>query len=256
MVGKSTMKKLISILILFSTSTSILYAQEIQDLPERRNIIKVDITSNWLYRNAIVFSYERTTKPNQSFSITAGIQQFPSLKGIDFDSIKVKRESSARGLKLGAEYRFYLKKENKYNAPRGVFIGPYTSFHNYSNGRSLEVNHNGALETVKLNTDLNILNVGVQLGYQFVINNRWAIDLVFIGPSISNYRFKSSLDGNYTFDPDDITNEIVLALIDRFPAFDDLISDGEIVSNGKFNNWSYGYRYQFQIGYHFGRKKK
>lgn len=41
MVGKKTMKKIISILILFSASTSNLQAQEIQDLPERRNVIKV-----------------------------------------------------------------------------------------------------------------------------------------------------------------------------------------------------------------------
>lgn len=80
--------------------------------------------------------------------------------------------------------------------------------------------------------------------------------MVFIGPSISNYSLKAKLDGNYSFDPDNVTNEVVQALIDRFPAFDQLISENEFASKGKLNSWGYGFRYQFQVGYHFGRKKK
>lgn len=250
------MKNIIVTGLMIASTLLIVKAQPKEDTPIRKNVIKVDITSYWLYRNAIVFSYERVTKPNQTFAVTAGYQQFPSLVGVDFDSIDVKRESSASGLKLGAEYRFYLKKENKYRAPHGVFIGPYASFHNYSNSRSIEVNTNGDLQTAILKTDLNIMNIGIQLGYQFVINNRWTLEMVFVGPSVSNYRFKADLEGNYTFDPDNITNEVILELMDRFPAFKDLINEGELASNGKVNRWSYGYRYQFQVGYHFGRKRK
>jgi hypothetical protein len=223
----------------------------------RRNTIKIDVTSYWLYRNAVVFSYERVTKnkPYQTWGITAGYQQFPSLGSLDSDSVSVKRDFNAAGLKLGAEYRFYLQKENKFGAPRGVYIGPYTTFHNYSNTRSLEVMHNGTPEVADLKSDLNIFNIGVQLGYQFVLNNRWTIDLVFVGPSFSNYIFKATMDGNYTFDPDEITNEVILALMDQFPAFEQLIKESELDSKGKVNTWGYGYRYQLQIGYHFGRKK-
>jgi hypothetical protein len=253
---KTLMKQLICIVILFSATSMVVQAQK-GDTTLRRNTIKLDITSYWLYRNAIVFSYERVikSKPYQTWGITAGLQQFPSVFGT-VDNVNVTRETKAAGMKLGAEYRFYLQKENKYKAPHGVYLGPYTSFHNYSNDRSIEVDNNGVLEYADLNTDLNILNIGVQLGYQFVLNNRWTIDLVFIGPSISNYSFKTSLDGNFTFDPDEITNEVVLKLIDKFPAFEELINEGDISSKGKVNTWAYGYRYQFQIGYHFGRKKK
>lgn len=227
------------------------------DTSLRRNTIKLDITSYWLYRNAVVFSYERVikSKPNQTWGITAGIQQFPAVFGT-IDNVNVTRETSAAGIKLAGEYRFYLQKENKYKPPHGVYLGPYTSFHNYSNDRSIEVDNNGVLEYADLSTDLNILNIGVQLGYQFVLNNRWTIDLVFIGPSVSNYSFKSTLDGNYTFDPDEITNEVIKGLIDKFPAFKELINESDFASKGKINTWAYGYRYQFQIGYHFGRKKK
>jgi hypothetical protein len=233
-------------------------AQDSPDNMDRRNTIKVDLTSYWLYRNAVVFSYERVVKPNQTFAITAGYQQFPALEGPLGDTVSVDKQTNASGVKLGAEYRFYLKKENKYNAPHGVYLGPYFSYHNYSNGRSIEVNNDGTLETAELNTDISIINIGVQLGYQFVLNNRWTIDLVFVGPSVSNYIFKARLDGNYTFDPDDITNEVILGLIDKYPGFEELINEGELKGTGQLNKWGYGYRYQLQVGYHFGRigKKK
>lgn len=254
---KTPMKQFICIVILFSSMSMPAWAQK-GDTSLRKNVIKVDITSYWLYRNAVMFSYERVVKnrPNQTWGITAGLQEFPGLGTLGSDSVKVKRDYKASGFKLGGEYRFYLQKENKYRAPHGVYIGPYTTFHNYSNTRSIEVNNNGTLENADLKTDLNIFNIGVQLGYQFVINNRWTIDLVFIGPSVSNYSFKTKFDGNFTFDSDDITNEVALALIDKFPAFEELINEGELASSGKINTWAYGYRYQFQIGYHFGRKKK
>jgi hypothetical protein len=253
----SITKQLICVIFLFISTVLTTNAQKARDTTQRKNTIKLDLTSHWLYSNALTFSYERVTKnkPFQTWGITAGLQEFPSLGG-DFGGVTVKRDYNASGLKLGGEYRFYLKKENKYGAPRGVYLGPYTTFHNYSNSRSIEVDNDGTPENANLKTDLNVLNIGVQLGYQFVLNNRWTIDLVFVGPSISNYRFKANLDGNFTFDPDEITNEVLLALMDKYPGFSDLIQEGDFVSQGKFNKWAYGYRYQLQVGYHFGRKKK
>lgn len=249
-----TMKHFILIIFSVSLVNSAAVAQA-DDSVTRRNSIKLDITSHWLYRNAIMLSYERTLKnrPFETWGITAGLQEFPSMGNVA--NVNVVRDKNASGFKLGAEYRFYLQKENKYEAPRGVYLGPYTTFHRYNNQRTIEVDYDGVLEYADLKTDLSILNIGVQLGYQFIINNRWAIDLVFIGPSVSNYRFRSRLEGNYTFDPDDISNEIVQGLLDKFPGFSELLEDNKFTSDGKVNTWAYGYRYQFQIGYHFGRKK-
>jgi Protein of unknown function (DUF3575) len=249
------MKKLIYILGLTILATWSIQAQKSADSTvQRRNTIKLDITSYWLYRNALNFTYERVTKPNQSFSITAGYQEFPRSSTLG-SRIAVKEDNKKDGLKFGGEYRFYLAKENKYRAPHGVYIGPYFTLHQFRNERTIEVDNNGTPEEAILNTKFNIVNIGVQLGYQFVINNRWAIDLVFVGPSVSNYRFKATLDGNFTFDTEDIQNEIILDLIDRFPMLEEVINEKEASTTGKLDVWSYGYRYQLQVGYHFGRKK-
>lgn len=254
---RSEKSKLVFILtLLLSGSPLFLLAQNPADTIARRNTVKVDITSYWLYRNALIVSYERVVKPNQTFAITAGYQNLPALTSMD--SVNITRNTKAGGYKLGAEYRFYLKKENKFNAPHGVYIGPYLSYHNFNNTRTIQVNNNGTIETADLNAKINIFNPGVQIGYQFVINDRWTIDLVFIGPSVSNYRANVTLDGNFTFDADDITDEYVQALIAKFPGLTNLINDNEFAANGKVNMWAYGYRYQFHVGYHFGRigKKK
>ncbi len=228
-------------------------AQEAES-SQRKNTIKLDLTSYWMFRNALNFSYERITKPNQSFSVTAGYQELPRTSDLG-SNIAVKEDNRKNGLKLGGEYRFYLAKENKFPTPHGVYIGPYIAFNRFNNERLIEVDYNGTLEEASLTSNLSILNVGFQLGYQFVINDRWTIDLIFVGPSISNYRFKLKLDGAYSFDSEDIQNEIILDLIDRLPLLKEVIDEKEAVSKGNLDVWSYGYRYQLHIGYRFGRKK-
>ncbi|MBL7874878.1 MAG: DUF3575 domain-containing protein [Cyclobacteriaceae bacterium] len=249
---KTSISTFIAILILASGLNT--QAQVDQDTV-RKNTVKIDLTSYFLYRNSLVFSYERVVKPNQTWGISAGLQALPISGKID--SVRAQRELSNNGYKIAGEYRFYLKKENRYGAPHGVYIGPYLSILNFTNKRHLEViNDSGTPEYVNLKTRIDIINPGVQLGYQFVLNNRWTIDLIFIGPSLSNYRAKMQFEGNYTFDPSDVQSEILNAMFDRFPAFEELVKLGKVSTQGRVNTWAWGYRYQFLVGYHFGRKKK
>ena len=246
------MKQLIVLLCIF-TAINFAVAQEGQ-LPSRRNTIKLELTASIWYNNAFGFSYERITKPNQSFAISVGYQQLRR-NPRPTQNVAASDDRSKRGFKYGAEYRFYLRKENKHPVPRGVYMGPYFTQHSFDNERILTVEQNGTTEEAILKSDLTILNIGAQLGYQFVINNRWTIDLVFIGPSISHYRYSAELSGNYTFDPEDIENEVILDFLERFPLLDEIISEKEATRAGGLDTWSYGYRYQIHLGYHIGRKK-
>jgi len=233
----------------------ILSAQNATRQVQRKNSIKLDLTSYYLYRNALSLSYERITTPHQSFAISAGYQEFPRTRSLG-DSITVREDRQTSGYKFALEYRFYLKKENKYAAPRGIYIGPYVAYHNFKSERLIEVMNDGTLEQAILNSKLTIFNVGFELGYQFLIKNRWTIDLVLIGPAISNYKYTLGISGNYTFNVEDIENEIVRDMIDNFPLLEEAIDENEATTGGRLDAWSYGYRYQLLIGYHFGRQKK
>jgi len=221
----------------------------------RRNTIKLDITSHWLYRNAVVLNYERVINNKRTWSVMAGYQQLPQLHSFG-TNIAVTRDTREAGFKFGGEYRFYLARENKYPAPRGVYLGPYFTYLNFANEQAIVVDVSGTTETANLNTRLSVANLGVQLGYQFVFNDRWTFDISFLGPSFSYYHAEVGLDGSYTFNPDDISNEILKELINRFPALGDLLGGSSVVSQGKADKWAYGFRYQLQVGYRFGKNNK
>jgi hypothetical protein len=238
-------------------SVSVAASGQKKDSVRHLNTIRVDLTSNMLYSQALIFSYERVVKKNQSFVITAGPEKFPSIRSFG-DNIEVKKDHKKAGVKIGGEYRFYLRKENKYPAPRGVYLGPYVSYHNFHNDRLLSVeNADGSIVDANFKAKLNVLNIGAQLGYQFIIGNRWAIDLMFIGPSVSRYSAKLSMDGDFSeLQLDEAQQEIVDKLVEKFPLLKDIVNEESVSVNGKNSAWSAGWRYQFQIGYHFGRKRK
>ncbi len=233
-------------------------AQQKDSTFTRLNTIKLNLISSALFSNSIVLSYERVTKPNQSWGIMAGAMRFPTVA--DFgSSINVKDETKKTGFVLGGEYRFYLKKENKYHAPRGVYIGPYANYYFFRNDRSLAYTSpdDQTVTNALLKTDINVINIGAQLGYQFVIKNRWTIDMVIIGPSMAYYSMKLKLDGDFDISEEDILeNEILKALTDKFPVVKDLLTDRDVNLQGRNSAWSAGFRYQLNVGYHFGRKKK
>jgi hypothetical protein len=240
-------------------STSLVSLGQKSDSSHRLNVIRLDLTSNFIYSEAFILSYERVVKPHQSFVFTAGSEKFPTIASFG-DHVKVKDDRKRVGLKLGAEYRFHLKKENKHHAPRGVYLGPYVSYHNFHNDRLLTyTDDDPATADIEATFDakLNVLNVGAQLGYQFILGNRWAIDLMFIGPSVSRYSAKLNLEGNLDdIQLDEAQKEIVDKLVGRFPLLGDVLDEESVTVKGSNSAWAAGWRYQFQVGYHFGRKRK
>jgi hypothetical protein len=238
-------------------SNHALVAQDQVDSLGRRNSIKYHSVTQVLYSNTLVLSYERIVKPHQSFAVMAGYIKFPTLANLG-SNIDVEKDNSKNGFMLGGEYRFYLKKENKYQAPHGVFIGPYLNLYDFGNDRTITIPSEDETPTqVKLSTDITVVNLGFQLGYQFVINNRWTIDMVVIGLSVSNYNLKANIDGNISpSDEDLVKGELLEALLERFPVLEDLLEDKEIDVRGTNSAWAPGFRYQLNFGYRFGKVRK
>lgn len=231
------------------------YAQDSLGTTYKKNTIKLDLTHTLIYKNAFNLSWERLTKKNQSFAITAGSQEFPQILNLG-ENIEGKREDKSGGYKFGAEYRFYLQKENKFSAPRGVYIGPYFSVLGFNSSRDIVYTGAEEPEEARFNSKLNLVSLGAELGYQFVFNDRWSLDMVLVGPSYTQYRATMKLEGDFEFDPEDVQNEILQAMIEKFPGLDDLLNDKELDSSGKVNTWGVGYRYQILVGYRFGKKYK
>jgi hypothetical protein len=241
------------IFLLISTSA---IAQSYNDSSLRKNIIKYDITSNILFNSSYNFTYERVLRKQQTLGITLGYQELPTLQSLLANDTVTTTRKTASGYKFAADYRFYLGKENRYQGPHGVYIGPYMAYHSFDNDWDLTIQSSSGTQTGSVGAKLQVLNIGFQAGYQFLINNRWSIDMSFIGGSVSHYRARMDVNGDFDLDDSEINQDLLDALVDKFPLFGDLIDDGEVDQSGKRDNWGMGYRYIVNVGYAFGGSPK
>ena len=214
----------------------------------KKNVVKFVVTTNVFYANAFVLGYERAINSTQSLNIVGGRLEFPNVFS-GRDIIEVDEERNKGGFTVGVDYRFYLPKENKHSAPRGVYIGPFVSYYQFKKFWTVSTSNSSA----NLDGQMIFLNIGGQIGYQFVVKDRFTFDFIFFGPSITNYRLNLSMQGDFTIDEE---NVIINEILDSFPLLDDLVEGDDVTVHGTNSTWAPGYRLTCMIGYTFGRKKK
>ena len=104
-----------------------------------------------------MFQYEGVINPHRIIAIQLGHITLPELlKGIENEKIT---DTEKYGYNVTIDYRFYLAKENKYNAPCGVYITPYASVHHFKNVKEFDFKsaESNEFEPRMLNSRLNIL---------------------------------------------------------------------------------------------------
>lgn len=248
---------LLLLVLLFGSMQQVIAQEEKQEEPkvpkDLKNTIRFNITNPLIFGSSYIFGYERVLKPNQSFSVNIGTFSFPKLVSLDLDSIQEMNSSKTKsGFNLCVDYRFYPAKVNKFSAPRGVYFGPYAYYAN--SRRHFDLNANTQEYSGHLTTDfkLDVATLGIQLGYQFVFWNRLSLDMILIGPGVSAYSIKTSI--NTTLDPateEELFQKINDALAAKIPGYDRIIAPGDLKSSGTFKTTSIGYRYLIMIGFRF-----
>jgi hypothetical protein len=239
------------IVLIISTNTK----AQVQDTvyikheKEFKNSLKINLTSFILYTNGIQLNYERLLSKKRSITVFGGYIQFPMPTIIANSPLNFDKDRTKGGYSIGSEYRFYLAKENKYAAPHGVYLAPFVSYYNFKNSRTGRDSTN--TDQLTLNTTLGFLNIGGELGYQFVIKNRFVIDCVLVGPALSSYYFSLKLNGSTSGDYNEHVQAIMEALKAKYPLLKDLSNGVKVSSSGVSNFWSIGFRYAIHIGYRF-----
>jgi hypothetical protein len=217
-----------------------------------KNVVKFNLTSQVIYRNAFLLGYERVIKPHQTLNISGGRVEFPlSLKLPE--SIRLADTKNSTGYTVAVDYRFYLASENRNPAPHGVYLAPFIMHHQFKNNRDLTyTDTSGNTNNVDMHTKIGFLSFGCQLGYQFVIKRRFVIDAVLLGPGITKYKFDVKLDGNLTpIDEETIAGKVIEALREKLPVLDNLAKSGKVNGSGVEAFWSVGFRYSISIGFRF-----
>jgi len=231
-------------------------AGKMKDERPFKNIIKLNITNPLIFGDrSIIVGYERVVgKKNQSFSVNVGLTDFPSLHIIADDSLRAKGETGQSGMHFSGDYRFYLVQENKYHPPHGVYLGPYFGYNKFEKEHTwnLKSTSGGAPFDVQSKTEMTIATLGFQVGYQFVLWDRWALDFVFLGPGVASYSLKANLGTNLSAaDREKFFEKLNEALTEKFPGYGWTLDGEGFERTGSANTTSFGYRYMVQIGFRF-----
>ena len=222
---------------------------------EHPNIVKVSISSWLLYPSSFHMGYERVLDQNHSIYIFGGYNEFPIKLNLGIQNTNFTDARNKTGYSIGAEYRFYLPKENKYSGPHGIYLAPYISYYDFSSNNTLtHTDSNGNKSSANVAMNIDLLNIGFELGYQFVIGKRFIIDAEMFGPSFTYYSFKATMNGNIAGSTQNETLQAVLdALKAKFPLLSDLSSSKQVYKNGSATEKfpAIGFRYAVSIGYRF-----
>jgi hypothetical protein len=243
------------LLVLFSTNVFSQVDTAYSWKNARKNIVRYNLSSALLFGfdKTIILGYERMLKPNRSVSVNFGQTALPKIVNLDFDSLKFGNDVKNTGFNFSADYRFYLGKLNKYNAPRGVYLGPYYSFNQWARTNDISLtNENGSQKLSKSEMDFNLHMAGVELGYQFIFWNRLAVDMVLIGPGVGFYNINAKAEGNLTEEERERVQDALQEIItEKFPGMNYVLSDEKFSGSGRISVSSIGFRYLIHVGFLF-----
>lgn len=244
------------LLLLFSSETA--NAQQSPDsnkiIQPHKNVIRYNLSSGLLFGidKYIVFGYERVISPHQSFSINVGRASLPKLVSISTDSFNAEKNLKRSGFNLSVDYRFYLGKENKYNAPRGVYIGPYYSYNHFTSETQWTYVNQSTNQYANTNSDFTINSFGIEMGYQFILWKRLALDMVLVGPGLGFYNYKATIDSNVDeTTKEQLYNALEQLLTQKYPGLNYVFSNHQLNGDGVLKTSNIGYRYIIHVGFNF-----
>ena len=221
--------------------------------PIHKNVIKFNPTPMllWSKRN-ITFSYERILNKKQSITFSLGYLEFGQLVGDTIARIVTITDRQKQGVNAAIEYRFYLTKRNTSPIPDGLYIAPFLSFYGYSFSNGLKVAGTEEPAFARMDGNFYSFNLGGELGYQFVLWKRFTIDLVLVGPATSYYGGQLNIHGELNGQNiKDIDEDLYNRIKEKYPLIDKVMLNKSFKKNGTLDLLSVGYRYFFQIGFHF-----
>ena len=249
------MNKLLLLTVFIGLSITGIAQKDSVKVKERKNIIRWNITPMAVIGpKSFVFGYERVLKNNQSISVNIGYLELAPRTNKEGEIVQLFGEVDKGGFDFSIDYRFYFKNRNKFPAPDGLYWGPYASVYNLNFAGKTNVynDNNVQINTVDVDASLTMYSLGMQLGYQFIIKDRFSVDLMLMGPSFTRYSFDMKFDAAVALDKDDPFYIGMEKLLSNLIPGSEVILDGadfNVQSNTKFN--FVGFRYGVQIGYVF-----
>ena len=183
---------------------------------EYPNIIKINSLA-LVFNNASLL-YERAIIPRLSVGMGVGYKYAgaePKLLAASNSDIAVDIDKIT-GISITPEARYYIKACDP-GKLEGFYAGVYLRYTGYRSGASFEYfQENQPTESYHSDLSLNEYGVGIQLGYQLVIKERFTIDFMFLGPRFSSYHLGYNFDKQPSQEFLDELSEYLNEVVDRF----------------------------------------
>jgi len=180
------------------------------------NIIKINSLA-LAYSNASII-YERGIMPRLSAGIGFGYKYkgiAPKMFSVDNSTIQADIDA-IKGYSITPEVRYYIKTCDP-SILEGFYGGLYLRYTHYSSAVDFAYfPANKTPQNYQSDLFLNEYGVGIQLGYQLMVKERFSIDFLFFGPRFSSYHlgyeFNQTPSQEFLDDLSGRLNEV----IDRF----------------------------------------
>lgn len=187
-----------------------------------------------------------------SLALQAGFLTSPNIANDTIGEVLLFTDRSRNGINLSFDYRYYPFARNRRPAPDGLYIGGYISYYGLSFNNKFDILNTTFDQQGKLDANINIMNLGFELGYQFIFWKRFSLDLLLFGPSYTYFYGNSKITGQ--LDPeqvDDINEELADKLLERFPLLENVFSAEGLQVSGTKSDFNFFFRYSIQLGFHF-----
>lgn len=217
------------------------------------NTIRVNVSNpmifGWKFN---VIGYERVIKDYQTASVSIGRTAFPKFTGFDTDSLGITEQLNDKGINFSVDYRFYLKNENKHPAPRGIYFGPYYAFNTFSRDITWDINTSSFTGEIESGIDIGAHLIGAQMGVQFILWKRLAIDMIVMGPGYWYFNLKTKFNTTLTAEDEELLLEKLNEMLqEKFPGSDIMIKgDGFAATRSSWTS-TVMVRYMINIGFRF-----
>lgn len=220
----SALKKLIILSILSYFLIEPVLAQDLdndQEKPQKENIRYpniIKINSLALIFKNVSLLYERGIIPKVSAGIGVGYKYAgaaPKLLTVENSTIGVEYDK-IKGFTITPEARYYIRSCDP-GKLEGFYAGLYLRYTGYTTAADFEyIPEDDLPEYYNSDIALREFGVGIQLGYQLIIKERFSIDFLFMGPRFSSYHFSYEFDQEPSQEFLDDLSGYLNEVVDRF----------------------------------------
>lgn len=171
------MKKLILFIVLSGYSVFGFSQNQDSTILCRRNVIKF-LPVNIPFQS-MSFEYERMINAKNSWTVGLGLPNQQSIIGkYGYDAGPDLKTADFGTMHIRAAYRHYAGKRR---LPNGFYLEPYLKYQHIKGIIKVESTDIADLYKGDVDVNLNTVNIGFQLGAQFLIAKRVSVDFYFLG---------------------------------------------------------------------------